>query len=145
MRGPTRSASVMAATTIGWLMVWPKAIGSAVFSQARSAKVGETKRSRSTTAMADRTRSSEMPDCRSSAIRRCMAGTFTALPRSVLELLGELQPRRLVREVEMQWRHRDITRAHRGEVALVVVLVRARRIGDPVVGAAARIGALDDL
>ena len=40
MRGPTRSASVMAATTSGWLMVWPKAIGSAVFSQARSAKAG---------------------------------------------------------------------------------------------------------
>ena len=38
MRGPTRSASVMAATTSGWLMVWPKAMGSAVFSQARSAK-----------------------------------------------------------------------------------------------------------
>ena len=78
MRGPTRSASVMAATTSGWLMVWPKAIGRAVFSQARSAKGGDTKRSRSTAAIAASTFSSAMPDCRSSAIRRCMAGTFTA-------------------------------------------------------------------
>ena len=80
MRGPTRSASVMAATTSGWLIVWPKAMGSAVFSQARSAKAGVTKRSRSTLPMAARTFSSAMPDCRSSAIRRCMAGTFTAGP-----------------------------------------------------------------
>ena len=43
-------------------MVWPKAIGSAVFSQARSAKVGDTKRSRSTAAMAPSTFSSAMPD-----------------------------------------------------------------------------------
>ena len=77
MRGPTRSASVMAATTSGWLIVWPKAMGSAVFSQARSAKVCVTKRSRSTEAMAASTFSSEMPELRSSAIRRCMAGTFT--------------------------------------------------------------------
>src|SRR5882757_9222378 len=135
MRGPTRSASVMAATTSGWLMVWPKAMGSAVLSQARSAKAGVTKRSRSTLAMAARTFSSAMPDCLSSAIRRCMAGTFTALSRSILELLGELAARRLVREVEMQRDHRDIARAHRGEVALVVVLMRARRVGDPVVAA----------
>ena len=78
MRGPTRNASVMAATTSGWLIVWPKAMGSAVFSQARSAKVGDTKRSRLTAAIAARTFSSEMPELRNSAIRRCMAGTFTA-------------------------------------------------------------------
>ena len=78
MRGPTRSASVMAATTSGWLIVWPKLIGSAVFSQARSAKGGATKRSRSTAPIALRTFSSEMPDWRSSASSRCMAGTFIA-------------------------------------------------------------------
>ena len=68
----------MAATTRGWLMVWPKAIGSAVLSQARSANGADTKRSRSTAPTAPSTLSSEMPDCLSSAIRRCMAGTFIA-------------------------------------------------------------------
>src|SRR6266508_4246631 len=145
MRGPTRSASVMAATTSGWLMVWPKAMGSAVFSQARSAKAGVTKRSRSTLAMAARTFSSAMPDCRSSAIRRCMAGMFTAATLSVGELRGERVARRLVGQIQVQWRHRDIAAAHRRQVAFVVVLMLARRVGDPVVGAAARVGALDDV
>src|SRR5215216_874134 len=139
MRGPTRSASVMAATTSGWLMVWPKAMGSAVFSQARSAKAGVTKRSRSTLPIAPRTFSSAMPDCLSSAIRRCMAGTFTARPPLVGlnrggELRGKLAARRLVGEIEMQRRHRDVAAAHGRQIALVVVLVFAGRIGDPVVG-----------
>src|SRR6185295_8920018 len=117
----------------------PKAMGSAVFSQARSAKAGVTKRSRSTLAMAPKTLSSAMPDCRNSAIRRCMAGVFTAGPRSIRlgsggELRGKLAARRLVGEIEMQRRHRDVARAHRGEIALLVVLVLAGRVADPVVG-----------
>src|SRR6266851_2997463 len=156
MRGPTRNASVMAATTSGWLMVWPKAMGSAVLSQARSAKVGDTKRSRSTAAMAPNTFSSEMPELRSSAIRRCRAGTFTAAPASIglglgrlelgpLELGDQLAAHALVGEVQMQRRHRDMAGADGGDVARLVDLALLRLVADPVVGAAARIDPFDDV
>src|SRR5882762_193165 len=156
MRGPTRSASVMAATTSGWLMVWPKAMGSAVLSQARSAKVGDTKRSRSTAAMAPSTLSSAMPELRSSAIRRCRAGTFTAAPASIglglgrlelgpLELGHKLAAHALVGEVQMQGCHRDMAGADGGDVARLVDLALLRLVADPVVVAAARIAALDDI
>src|SRR5579883_1641586 len=147
MRGPTLSASVMAATTNGWLIVCPNEIGSAVFSQARSAKGPATKRSRSTAPTAASTFSSAMPDWRSSAIRRCMAGTFIA-PAPLLRLLelgGELAPARLVFFFERYRRHRDEAAAHGGDVGLLVVLVLARRVADPVVGAAARVDAFDDV
>src|SRR5476649_2309994 len=150
MRGPTLSASVMAATTSGWLIVWPKEIGSAVFSHARSAKGDETKRSRSTAPIAPSTDSSEMPDWRSSPSRRCMAGTFIAPAPPLIcleggrELRRQLAARRLVREVEMERRHRHVARADGRHVALLVGLMLARRIGVPVVGAAARVDAFHD-
>src|SRR5262249_3555901 len=149
MRAPTRSASVIEATTSGWLMVWPKEIGSAVLSHARSTKVADTKRSRSTAAMAPSTRSSAMPLPRSPAISRCIAGTFTVAASAHLEFVGELgaelAAHRLVGEVEMQRRHRDVARADGGDVARLVDLALLRLVADPVVGAAARIDALDDV
>src|SRR5579872_5153348 len=147
MRGPTRSASVMAATTSGWLMVWPKAIGSAVLSQARSAKGPATKRSRSTAATAASTFSSAMPSCLSSAIRRCMAGTFIApAPASHrLEMRLELAAHALVREIEVQGGHRDRAGAYGGDIAVIVEFMLARRVANPVVDAATRIDPLDDM
>ena len=128
MRGPTRSASVIAATTSGWLMVWPKAIGSAVFSQARSAKGADTKRSRSTAAIAASTFSSAMPELPQLGDQALHGETVhRARPpaQAAANCARELAARRLVGEVEMQRRHRDVAATDGGEVALLVDLVLA--------------------
>ena len=79
-----------------------------------------------------------------------MAATFTGRPLVEvdglrLELRDELAAHALVGQVEVQRRHRDVARADGGDVARLVDLVLLRGVADPVVGAAARILALDDV
>ena len=97
----------------------------AVFSQARSAKGAETKRSRSTAAMAPSTASSAIPELRNSTIRRCRAGTFIAPALAGPELRREPGARGLVGEVEMERRHGDVAGADCRDVAVGIVLVSA--------------------
>ena len=117
MRGPTRSASVMAATTSGWLMVWPKAMGSAVFSQARSAKAGVHEALAVDVADGGQdlfVGDARLPQLGDQALHgRDVHGRSRSVGLNRCgELRGKLAARRLVGEIEMQRRHRDVARAH---------------------------------
>ena len=151
MRGPTRSASVMAATTSGWLMVWPKAIGSAVLSQARSAKVGDTKRSRSTAAMARQhvlvgdARVAQLGD---QALHgrdvhgRPPQSALARPPRTARRACGACASwvRSRCSGVTEMWPERTAAMSLSSSISLSL-----RLVADPVVGAAARVDALDDV
>ena len=71
------SVSSILATTSGWEIVWPQAIGSATFSYARDRSLSGTNRSRGIAAIAPSTRSSPTADRNRTARAAASAGPMS--------------------------------------------------------------------
>src|SRR5439155_10215076 len=140
------SASLMRATMYGCEIVWRAPIGSGVSSYACGCSPGSTNRWRGTRRIASRTRPSAIPRAASCAATMRLRSSSNASPISRPREVERLQgvERLVVREVEVDRRHRDESLAHGVEVGPFLLDELELLASDPVVLLAPRIDLLDD-